>query len=112
MRISDWSSDVCSSDLIAPERIVDVDLASEEVRQNFRRYLAEWAKHPPFYVMQTGSPQAVVSRFNDMKEVLNDRTRCSSVPPPERNRRLRQFMPNKSMQIGRASWRERGCQYV
>src|SRR3546814_16570295 len=98
---------------IAPERIVDVDLASEEVRQNFRRYLAEWAKHQPFYVMQNGSPQAVVSRFNDMKEVLNDRTRFSSVPPPESNHRLTKFLPNKFMrEIGRAPCRDRACQYV
>ncbi|MDB5686533.1 MAG: hypothetical protein JWR77_1122 [Rhizorhabdus sp.] len=80
-------------------RFVDVDLASEEVRQNFRVYLSEWAKSPPFYVLQNGSPQAVVSRFNDMKEVLTDRARFSSVPPPERNPRLRKFMPNKFMRV-------------
>src|SRR3546814_6468020 len=34
-----------------------------------------------------------------MKEVLNDRTRFSSVPPPERNPRLRKFMPNKFMRV-------------
>jgi len=84
---------------LEPHRFVDVDLASEEVRQNFRRYLSEWAKRPPFYVMQNGSPQVVVSRFNDMKEVLSDRARFSSVPPPDRNPRLRKFMPNKFMRV-------------
>lgn len=82
-----------------PARFVDVDLASEEVRQNFRTYLSEWARHPPFYVIQNEAPQAVVSRFDDMKEVLTDRTRFSTLPPPERDPRLRKFMPNKFMRV-------------
>ncbi len=82
-----------------PELFLDVDLGSEEVRQNFRDHLSEWAKKPPFYVTQNGSPQAVVSRFNDMKEVLTDRARFSSVPPPDRNPRLKKFMPNKFMRV-------------
>jgi cytochrome P450 len=80
------------------DRFVDVDLASEELRQNFRTVLAEWAQRPPFYVMQNGLPQAVCARFSDMKEVMNDRARFSSVPPEEKSA-MRRFMPNKFMRV-------------
>ena len=77
----------------------EVDLASEEVRQNFRQYLSEWARHPPFYVRQNGAPQAVIARFADMQTVLNDRKRFSSVPPQLPGTPMKKFMPNKFMNV-------------
>ena len=77
----------------------DVDLASEEVRQNFRAYLSEWAKHPPFYVDQKGSAQAVISRFGDMRTVMTDRTRFSAVAPQIEGAEMKKFMPNKFMNV-------------
>jgi len=80
------------------DRFRDLDLASEEVRQNFRAHLSEWAKHPPFYVDQNGSPQAVVARFGDMRTVLTERKRFSAVPPPD-VAGMKKFMPNKFMNV-------------
>lgn len=83
---------------LPPELFLDVDLASEDLRQGFRSALAQWAQRPPFYVMQKGAPQAVCARFSDMKEVMNDRTRFSTVPPAH-SAAMKRFMPNKFMRV-------------
>jgi cytochrome P450 len=49
--------------------------------------------------MQNGSPQAVVSRYNDVREVLNDRARFSSVPPAAAAKKFTKFMPSKFMTV-------------
>ena len=83
---------------LSPDLFLDVDLASEALRQGFRPALAQWAQRPPFYVMQKGAPQAVCARFSDMKEVMNDRARFSTVPP-EQSAAMKRFMPNKFMRV-------------
>jgi cytochrome P450 len=66
---------------IPADKIVDVDLAGDLLRQNFATILPQWAKSPPFYVMQNGTPQLVCSRYVDVMEVLNDNARFSTVRP-------------------------------
>src|SRR3546814_14336052 len=97
MRISDWSSDVCSSDLMAmessveavdmsaldPAKIVALDIVSAEVRRNFRDYCARWATQPPFYIMHDGILQVMVGRHRDLTEVSMDST-IYSVELPDR----------------------------
>ena len=41
---------------------VDIDLGGSEFKANARRHLAEWARRPPFYVLDHGPPQVVVGR--------------------------------------------------
>src|SRR5690606_14106146 len=56
-----------------PRNIIDIDLASDEMRQGARRgLLAEWATMAPFYVVNNGVPQVVVTRYADVKTVLTD----------------------------------------
>jgi cytochrome P450 len=81
------------------DRFVDLDLTSEDLRQNYRSILAEWAKQPPFYVMQSGSPQAVACRFYDVREVLTNRDLFSSVPPASATGKFQKFMPSKFMTV-------------
>jgi len=88
-----------AAQFLPAELFRDIDLASEEVRQNFRAHLSEWAKHPPFYVDQKGAPQAVIARFADMQAVLTDRKRFSSVPPQVDGEGMKKFMPNKFMNV-------------
>src|SRR3546814_1871917 len=87
MRISDWSSDVCSSDLVVAD--VEIDQIEcrphqvaraqfrqlQRVRQRLHRYVAEFA-------MTMAGEQQLLQLIGRMRE------------------------------IGRASCRERGCQYV
>src|SRR3546814_20408233 len=78
LRISDWSSDVCSSDLGLPRT---------EAHLNARRQFMEARKEWPL------SMQGFMDRFL----IQDDMPRYGG---------------SKAMQIGRASWRERVCQYV
>ena len=43
--------------------VVDVDLGSAEFKANAHRYMAEWARRRPFYVLGKGPPQVVVGRY-------------------------------------------------
>lgn len=65
-----------------PRNIIDIDLASDEMRQGARRgLLAEWATMAPFYVVNNGVPQVVVTRYADVKTVLTDREHFTVRPP-------------------------------
>src|SRR5208283_4623993 len=52
-----------------------------EFKSNARRYLAEWATRPPFYVFNNGPPQVIVGRYADVQEVFTDPIRFSSEVP-------------------------------
>lgn len=65
-----------------PALIVDLELGSEPVRQGMvSRYAAEWARRPPFYIVNQGVPQMVVGRYRDLMEVYQDNDRFTSTPP-------------------------------
>jgi cytochrome P450 len=66
-----------------PARIDDVDLASLELKQNFRDVLPGWASRPPFYVFVDGSPQVIVGRYADAREVFLDKERFTNVVPKQ-----------------------------
>src|SRR3546814_6989856 len=106
MRISDWSSDVCSSDLGMRQaqwgRIVNVISTSVKepipglgVYNTIRGAVASWAK--------------TLSR-----ELAADGITVNNVLPGfTETGRIEQIVRGKvSTQIGRASCRERVCQYV
>jgi hypothetical protein len=46
--------------------VVDIDLGSAEFKANALRYIAEWARQPPFYVLGYGQPQVIVGRYADV----------------------------------------------
>jgi cytochrome P450 len=62
-------------------KVVDVDLGSDEFKQNARAILAGWARRPPFYVLSSGPPQVVCGRYADVHEVFSDTERFSSEVP-------------------------------
>src|SRR3546814_19009137 len=101
MRISDWSSDVCSSDLPGREEIpvrrrgVEC-LKGRETRGRAipqRQIGAAAGPHEDFRAAVLVDEDQARARLFGLREqkILDDRL------APE---------------IGRASWRERGCQYV
>src|SRR3546814_9740679 len=85
MRISDWSSDVCSSDLPEQQR----DRPDESVHEELQRRLA----------------RAAVSPDRD-DEVHGDQRKVPEHVEQE------QVQGGEHSQIGRAACRERVCQYV
>jgi cytochrome P450 len=64
-----------------PTKVVDVDLYGEVKRWPYP-YYEVWATTPPFYIISNDYPQAVCSRFEDTRSVLQDFTRFSSVKQP------------------------------
>jgi cytochrome P450 len=63
------------------QNVVDIDLGGNELKQNARAILAEWAKRPPFYVLANGPPQVVCGRYADVQSVFADTERFSSEMP-------------------------------
>lgn len=86
-------------DWLDPENFVDIDLQTDIVRQQFPGILADWARRPPFYIVQNGNPQVIVARHADMKEVLNGRGRFAATPPADSTPGMRKFVPNKFMRV-------------
>src|SRR3546814_11281781 len=87
MRISDWSSDVCSSDLAMNRHYRGKDYATNVL--SFPAELPEGVKLPLLGDLVICAP-VVVREAREQGKPLNDHY----------------------AQIGRASWRERVCQYV
>ena len=63
------------------DNVVDVDLGSAEFKANAHRYMAEWARRPPFYVLGEGPPQVVVGRYADVHRVFSDTATFASEMP-------------------------------
>src|SRR3546814_16440226 len=119
MRISDWSSDVCSSDLFPPEG-GPVRTRTNEVEQN-RAFKGPWIAptvqdEPQF---ATASPAlkaeycTACNNFVDicissMKDPVSEALSCA---PPTALQRLTPA-PMPELKIGRASCRERVGPYV
>ena len=60
---------------------VDIDLGSAAFKAKAREHLAEWARRPPFYVLNNGPPQVIVGRHADVLEVFTDPVRFASEVP-------------------------------
>src|SRR3546814_19963035 len=98
MRISDWSSDVCSSDLLAEPSAKAQGLAgmtSPPKSGNVHPRVRE-----AFHVQVGDGPESKRTGRN------------TRVPPASNPAALRGRPLHAADQLGRASWRERVCQYV
>jgi cytochrome P450 len=62
-------------------KIVPLDFATAEFRQQAHRLVADWATRPPFYVLGKGPPQVIVGRYADVHEVFSDAERFASELP-------------------------------
>src|SRR3546814_17812102 len=102
MRISDWSSDVCSSDLLARRRdgcgVLRLQ-RQREIRRVRRHHLAD--RH--------AAQDREVPR---LAESLLRQRHLRRVARPETAVQTSLLHARQVGQIGRASWRERVCQYV
>lgn len=74
------------------DRILDVDIFADEIRQNWLGHAADWATRPPFYILSLGIPQVVVARNKDVREVLRAPERFHSTPPAEASAHFDVFM--------------------
>src|SRR3546814_16904725 len=105
MRISDWSSDVCSSDLlraVAPGRPGFVVLEP-------RLEVPEHAREPAFAPLRIPPPRPRVPAPHGL---ITTMSAVSGNFLPSRVRAIWSMRLASAQEIGRASWRERVCQYV
>src|SRR6476469_10825534 len=68
-------------DIPDSSKVVSLDFASADFRQNAHRLVAGWAQQPPFYVLGDGPPQVIVGRYADVHEVCSDAERFASQLP-------------------------------
>src|SRR3546814_7364015 len=105
MRISDWSSDVCSSDLLIADgpRNVTYWARAAPVEDAVELQLFDW---------DGGSTELTRSLERAMRE--RDFTRASAdwLWEVDSELRFRVLSDTATAEIGRASCRERVCQYV
>src|SRR3546814_16885644 len=99
MRISDWSSDVCSSDLISARSLHDRLATFAAGRASFRAPPLKVSAIGTFIALTFSEPAPEMRALADAAVQRLDALRA---PPP----------PREIEQIGRASCRESGCQYV
>src|SRR3546814_13804501 len=117
MRISDWSSDVCSSDLATREKVNPEDLGGWRVH----------AEITGFADMVVDSDEEAISAVKTFLSYLPDHHKSSppEYPVPTASgadmTRILDFLParrtqvydvRRIIQVGRASCRARVCQYV
>src|SRR3546814_1102853 len=103
MRISDWSSDVCSSDLLVPKKIDNLLVASKA--SGYSSLAAGSARIVPTG-MSTAEAAGVASVLSYKNEV--------NFREMSKNKKLVNKLQDEliAKEIGRASCRERVCQYV
>src|SRR3546814_11832466 len=112
MRISDWSSDVCSSDLRSSDRAPRYRTPSAEpaIRQVQAHLFAQpTLRTDPHAIAYDQHPdhQLRINRWPTRLAIIGPHMLAQVTPIHEPIDR-----PEEVIQIGRASWREKGCQYV
>src|SRR3546814_5591652 len=106
MRISDWSSDVCSSDLLTNET-PRIGFVRELIRYESKEIISAPPRVKPWvYCSQVDELFNIVNRTQMTRAAFNVSHARYMLTPTER-------LEGKSVpEIGRASCRERVCQYV
>src|SRR3546814_16349392 len=123
MRISDWSSDVCSSDLIVTAarswrgQVEEAEARAKAGAPAFVYQLDfEDAKHTDDIGLSFGTMPDPTPAQQTMSDRVMDAfvrfARTGDPGWPAYDLARRQTMIFDTAKIGRASWRERVCQYV
>src|SRR3546814_18814877 len=113
VRIGDWSSDVCSSDLVADQH-APPDLFRDIRSRAMRGGSEEADRRAGLAFGDLGKPE-IRLRHARFAVALREDARCAIVRGAggERPKDIDQiFLTAVSAEIGRASWRERVGQYV
>src|SRR3546814_12816511 len=104
MRISDWSSDVCSSDLANPDAGTLADREHREHRYTVRDLLAD------HHIRTYSDVRHYASQGDSRLEILANETDPATSAAFNEQDSLEAL---KTLdEIGRATGREKGCQYV
>src|SRR3546814_7694893 len=127
MRISDWSSDVCSSDLKEQRLVSDLDVSERPLNQHWSWdrilrscFIKQADVLQGLYFFEERYEEATLRRNFDFYEPRT--VHESSLSPcihsilaaklKEEQRAYEFYLRTARLEIGRASCRERVCQYV
>src|SRR3546814_13302349 len=105
MRISDWSSDVCSSDLWKLRRILDRD---GDITIVYEEFLEEGAGRRSLSLTRRSGEKDQPVLAPEQAQILDD----ARMQSERAESRYRRFRATQRIQNGSAPWRERACQYV
>src|SRR3546814_12844137 len=106
MRISDWSSDVCSSDLaLASPILIMFMLAVMQIGMTMQAYSALRE------VIGSGGRAAMVA-YQDTSDGVLSETQVEDMITTRASAAGQRLRADDLTEIGRASWRERVCPYV
>lgn len=78
--------------VLDPRKILDIDLFSDDTKQNWFSLATDWARRPPFYVVNYGIPQVVVCRYEDVRSVFMAPDLFTSKQPEVASDRFDAFM--------------------
>src|SRR3546814_16501892 len=123
MRISDWSSDVCSSDVDVARRIAHeiknpltpIQLAAERLQ---RRYSSEVTSDRSTFDRLTGT---IVRQVGDLRRIVDEFSSFARMPKPVFRSEVIADLARHSLFLHEVAHpdrseerrcRERGCQYV
>src|SRR3546814_2147142 len=101
MRISDWSSDVCSSDLKSSPKIYQALCSGEQLKTVDLEF---------YRISPKGTEEKYYTIHLEKAVIVSTRLWVPNCLHPD-NRQMG-HMEDVGMKIGRASCRERVCQYV
>src|SRR3546814_12415490 len=109
MRISDWSSDVCSSDLAVA---TSSDRSGHQLTMNLPVILIIAGAILAFVLLAilVGGPSASKAKTRRLAMVKDRHAASTEAVVAAQMRKT--IQSGRAGEIGRASWRERGCQYV
>src|SRR3546814_17846285 len=105
MRISDWSSDVCSSDLQNGDQIIDQRdqrIIGHGIRTQYSLYMDIRYKHFGLYVLGIGKAGNSSFRSGNYNRVFGN----------VKSSEMANYAYGPDNKIGRAARRKRVCQYV
>src|SRR3546814_14887295 len=109
MRISDWSSDVCSSDLEVGRMVADIREQSEAVVS----YIQRQSNELDAAAEQIATTGEQLSGIAELAGSVESQVEQITTGTADNHQRLTgQFVALDQLQIGRASCRERVCQSV
>src|SRR3546814_4030303 len=99
MRISDWSSDVCSSDL-HPVAIGETEIEQHKFGSAGGEMTCRLLRRGRFANLVAGADERTAHQPADCRLVIDDEQPCA----------LCHASPCRGEKVGRASWREQVCQ--
>src|SRR3546814_14632912 len=121
MRISDWSSDVCSSDLALSTAAIDLDAVVVTGTSGTRTRMQESVSTSVIGIesIQNSAPRSTAEIFRNIPGIRPEasggegtaNTAVRGLPVASGGATLMQLQEASLAETGRATWRERVCQY-